>query len=74
MISLLALELVLLHDPNGGAVYVHPDTVTTMRGAPGEKNQHFTEQAKCLLNLADGKFVAVVEDCETVRKLLREHQ
>jgi hypothetical protein len=68
----LAFGLVLLHVPTGAAVYVNPETVTTMRAATAEKNKHITDQAQCLLNTTDGKFIAVIETCETVRSLFRQ--
>jgi hypothetical protein len=70
----MVLTLVLLHSPTGGAIYVNPDTVTTMRSPPAEKNKHFTDEAKCLLNTSDGKFISVVETCDQVRTLFRERQ
>jgi hypothetical protein len=68
----ILLGLVLLHGPEGHDAYVNPETVTTMRAAtPGKKNQYLTDQAKCLLNTTDGKFISVVETCEEVRALFQ---
>jgi hypothetical protein len=68
----IMLHLIVLHAPVGGAIYVNPDTVTTMRAATAEKNKHITDQAKCLLNTSDGKFIAVIETCDEVRRLFRQ--
>jgi hypothetical protein len=71
----IVLGLIMLHAPTGSVVYVNPDTVTTMRAAtPGEKNKHYTDEAKCLLNTSDGKFISVIETCDQVRALFRERQ
>jgi hypothetical protein len=66
------LALVLLHAPQGHEIYINPDTVTTMRSPPAEKNKHFTDEAKCMLNTSDGKFIAVIESCDEVRKLFQQ--
>jgi hypothetical protein len=66
--------LVLLHAPTGSAIYVNPDTVTTMRSPTAEKNKHFTDEAKCLLNTSDGKFISVIETCDEVRELFKKRK
>jgi hypothetical protein len=65
-----ALALALLHAPGGGAIYVNPDSVVTLHGKKGEKNQHVTDAAKCVVVTVDGKFISVIETCDEVRKLL----
>lgn len=71
--EVLALGLVLLHGPQKHDLYVNPSAVTTMRAAvPGEKNKHITDAAECVLNTSDGKFISVVETCETVRELFEK--
>jgi hypothetical protein len=70
-----ALALVLLHGPAGHQIYVNPESVTTMSAAPlGSKNKHVVDNAKCLLNTADGKFISVVETCDEVRALFQQGQ
>jgi hypothetical protein len=68
----LALSLVLLHGPKAHEIYINPDSVTTMRSAPGAHNEHFTDEARCMLNTSDGKFISVVETCEVVRGLFQQ--
>jgi hypothetical protein len=68
------IGLVLLHSPTGSAIYVNPDTVTTMRSPPAEKNKHFTDEAKCLLNTSDGKFISVIESCDEVRESFKKRK
>jgi hypothetical protein len=63
---------VALHGPEGGQIKVNPDQVTSLRHGPPDKQGIFTDAATCLINLADGKFVTVTEDCETVRQLLEQ--
>jgi hypothetical protein len=71
----LVIGLVLLHGPHGHEIYVNPETVTTMRAAaPGKSNEHFIDAVRCMLNTSDGKFVSVVETCETVRGLFQKER
>jgi hypothetical protein len=65
--GLAAVTFVVLHSPTGGEIIVNPAAVTSMRG--GEKSGHFAAGLHCLINTSDGKFVTVVETCETVRGL-----
>jgi hypothetical protein len=67
--EILLAAFVTLHAPQGAVIEINPDQVTSLRNAPPQKRGSFTEQANCLINLTDGKFVTVIEDCETVRKL-----
>jgi uncharacterized protein YlzI (FlbEa/FlbD family) len=68
----LALGLILLHGPDGRELYINPEAITTMRAATIEKNKVITDSAKCVLNTTDGKFIAVVESCDKVRKLMEK--
>lgn len=73
MLEVAASVLVLLHAPDGHEIHINPVTVTSMHAAiEGQKNKSVTEQVKCLINTTDGKFLAVVETCDVVRKLLEE--
>jgi hypothetical protein len=65
------LYLIRLHTPEGKEIAVNAASVVTLR-APRTEEEHFPKGAKCILNMADGKFNLVVEDCETVRRLIEE--
>jgi hypothetical protein len=63
--------LVLLHGPNGHEILVNPATVTSMHSAiEGKPNELLTDAVRCLINTSDGKFLSVIETCETVRELM----
>ena len=68
----IATALVILHAPGGKEVQINPDMVTSLRRGEKDGSQHMTEEAHCFVNLADGKFVAVVEDCNEVRSRMEE--
>jgi hypothetical protein len=70
MIKLAAICLLLLYAPTGQAVHVNAESVVTLR-SPGSAGatRHLTGEANCMVNTGDGKFIAVRESCEEVRRL-----
>ena len=66
--------MLTLHAPGGVEVGVAPGQVTSLRNPPtkGHRGIHFPPEANCLVGLADGKAVPVIETCETVRPMM-EH-
>jgi hypothetical protein len=71
---LLVLHLIVLHAVDGYEVSINPQQVTSLRAAKeGEPNKLFTNEARCLISLTDGKFVTVAEHCAAVRQLLEEN-
>ena len=64
--------MVLLHRADGGVVEVAPAHITSLHRAAGPKNRAVTGEVRCLLWLADGKMLSVLEPCEEVRRLLEE--
>ena len=73
---LLIAGFILLHGPDGKDVWVHADHVTSLRASgPGptkENEKLFPSQAQCMVGLVDGKYAAVREPCEAIRKKLEE--
>lgn len=69
-VVILALQLVQLTGPGGQEIDVNPDQVVSLREKRG--NEHFAPGAKCVIHTADGKFVAVQEDCNTVQERLNQ--
>ena len=66
----VAMELVVLTGPDNQEILVQPSQVVTVR-RPREHEGHFPEGVRCIVHLADGKFITVVEPCDVVRELLR---
>ena len=64
--------MVLLHRADGGEVAVAPGQVTALHAkAPANlSNRAVTQEARCIVWLADGKLLSVIEPCEEVRRLL----
>lgn len=67
MHSLLVLALVTLTAGDGTPVDINPAMVN-MVGRPNTEQLH--RSVKCVIFLADGKFVSVRESCDEVRQLL----
>jgi len=68
--QLLTILLVQLTGPDNQKIEINPREVVSIR-AP-RVQEYFTQGIKCLIHTSDGKFVAVMEDCETVRIRLGE--
>jgi len=56
---------------DGRQVLINRHAIVTIGGARSTTEQQLlTDKATCLVTLIDGKFVAVVESCDVVRKKL----
>jgi hypothetical protein len=67
-------EFVALHTLDGRDVYINPALVTTVGEArdPDDPKKQLTGDVHCVVNLADGKFVTVIERCDSVRDRLEK--
>lgn len=63
---LLLVILIQLHGPGDQTIWINPETVTSVRVPKAE--DHFGHGVRCIINMDDGKFAAVVEDCEEVKR------
>jgi hypothetical protein len=70
----VAVFLVVLHTLDGRDIIINPAQVTSMREAHDDDADHkaFTGGVRCMINTTDGKFVTVIEECETVRKMVED--
>jgi hypothetical protein len=70
----VAYVWIVVHGPEGHEINVNPKRITSMRGrAPGAKgNAMVHDKAHCVLNMDDGKFIAVLETCSAVRQSIKE--
>jgi hypothetical protein len=65
--------LIQLHGPGGQTFDVNASAVVELRQPRSE--EHFGKGVKCIVNTSDGKFSAVIEDCDTVRRMIEgEHK
>ena len=63
------LLLIVLHNAAGQPVLVNPDLITSLQGRSGDRPELFVQDARCLINMTDGKFLTVRETCDQVRSL-----
>jgi len=66
------LAMVLLHRADGGEVIVHPSQVTSLHAAVRTGPKVVNQTAGCVVWLADGRILSVIEPCGAVRRLLEE--
>lgn len=59
----VAVVIIILHTPGGYEVGVNADKIVSMREDEGKAN--ISGHVRCLLNTNDGKFIGVIESCET---------
>lgn len=70
---LVAAHLVLLHTVDGRETFVNPDQVASMSShKEGEQNKLLVETVNCVIGMANGKLVTVVEPCSEVKQKLEE--
>lgn len=68
----LALNFVVLHRSDGYEVSVNPAHITSLRSIPGSLGKLMPHDTRCMVGMTDGKFVAVIETCIAVKRLLEE--
>jgi uncharacterized cupin superfamily protein len=67
-----ALVMVLLTRADGGTVAVTPGQVTSLHAAAKTGVKVANPSARCVVWLADGRVLSVIEPCDVVRKRLEE--
>lgn len=71
----IALHLVVLHSVDGYEVTINPAQVTNLTAAKEDQNNKlFTDTARCVIGLTDGRFITVGENCATVKQILEGAQ
>jgi hypothetical protein len=64
----LALELIHLHGPGNQIISLNPNEIVALRTP--QETEHFAKGIQCIVATADGKFSTVLEDCDTIEKML----
>jgi hypothetical protein len=70
---IIAAVLIRLHNPHGATIDINPDQIVSLRAAAPvqtEEGRLLHRSIQCMISLADGKFVGVVEDCGTVKRMI----
>jgi hypothetical protein len=66
--EVFAFELIHLHGPGNQIISLNPNEVVALRSP--QSSEHFAKGIQCLVATADGKFATVLEDCDTIEKML----
>jgi hypothetical protein len=62
--------LVALNGPEKQTIWINPEEVVSVRAPRDSQSEHFPPSVMCVLQTVDGKLVAVVDQCEDVRRKL----
>jgi hypothetical protein len=67
-------ELMVLHNPDGREIDINPAEITSLREAKPDNasDKEFAPGVRCMINLSDGKYVAVIETCQDIRAILAD--
>lgn len=64
----VAVELLELHGPDGQAYYVNAAEVSSLRQpTPTDLGHYFPRGTRCVVSTTNGKFLASVETCASIR-------
>jgi hypothetical protein len=67
------MDYLTVHTIDGREVTINRQAIVTIGGARSPTEQQLlTDKALCMVTLVDGKFVTVVENCDTLRQRLQE--
>jgi hypothetical protein len=65
----VAIALVQLTGPDGKQrIDINPNEITSIRDTHEAREGHVARGTKCVIVMTSGKFVAVSDDCATVRQ------
>jgi len=65
------IELLLLQAMDGHQIHVNKDAIVTI-SEPRKIGRMGTDKFNCVIGLTSGKYVTVVETCDSVRKRMKE--
>lgn len=63
------VQFIELHGPDGQLVMINTHEITSLRQPTSfDMRRYFTKGARCIVITAEGRFIAVVESCQTIRE------
>ena len=73
--EILLAAFITVHTLDGHEAAVNPDQITNLiHGRDGEGNKLLTANVHCVINLTNGKFLSVVEDCAAVLRMIESRE
>ena len=70
MLVVAVISLIQLTAPTGRQVYINPSEISSIR-EPVDVAGHWPSGVKCVVLMGNGRFNAVAEGCDEVRRKLR---
>jgi hypothetical protein len=70
VLPLAFIALLEVHGPDGQTAYVNEHEISTLREPAAHDLRHFARGTHCIVVTTNGKFVATVETCATLRQRL----
>jgi len=74
-IAVVTVVFISMHNVDGDEVMINVDQIIVLqhtKEAAGGANQLISDGHKCVIGLANGKFISVIEPCGMVRQAIRE--
>lgn len=73
LIWFVAVELIVLHSVDGRSVAINAHQVTRLTQARDgtNANKQLHKDVRCVVNLTDGSYIGVVEECSTIEELVK---
>jgi uncharacterized protein YlzI (FlbEa/FlbD family) len=69
------MDYITVQTLDGRDVLINRHAIVTIGGPRSSTEQQLlTDKAVCMVTLSDGKYVTVVESCDTIRKRLEEQK
>jgi uncharacterized protein YlzI (FlbEa/FlbD family) len=68
----MIIELITLLALDGRYVHINKAAIVSISGSRSSEGKLMSGKVQCAVTLANGKFVATAESCESVMKRLRE--
>lgn len=65
------IEFLMLQAMDGHNIYVNKAAIVSV-SEPRLVGRLGTDKSNCIITLSNGKYIAVVEKCETIKKRLKE--
>jgi hypothetical protein len=72
-----AMDYLAVQTLDGREVLINPTAIVTIGGPRSGDSAHqqlLTDKATCMVTFVDGKFVTVVEACDTLRQRLQNRE
>lgn len=67
---LIALQLLVLHRPDGGTLYINPGEIAFVAEPRKRPGSTLDPATRCVVFMSDRHFIGVMETCAAIKQLL----